>query len=89
MRYNHLGISHPVTTRRITRDCLVSEPVPSGDTDDNEADMDYEETGEGYIGCSDDEDDDQEVSDKELSGEELVEDDCEGEDNNNNDLPSF
>jgi hypothetical protein len=89
MHYNHLCIGHPVMMRRIIRDCLISEPVPSGDTNDNEADMDYEETGEGYVGCSDDDGDDQEVSNEELSGEELVEDDCEGDEDDDDDLPSF
>jgi hypothetical protein len=92
IRYTHFGIGHPVTLRKIIRDCFGFQSL--GDTMDiagssnAEVDEDYEGngTGESHDGCSDDEDEDEE----ELSDEELEDEANEGwEGDEDDDLLSF
>lgn len=69
MRYGHFGVGHPVAMRRMTKDCME---IVDGSDDVDYAAEDLSD-GEGFDGCS--EDDDDETSDEELSDEELEHED--------------
>ncbi|KAG1855096.1 hypothetical protein C8R48DRAFT_776498 [Suillus tomentosus] len=79
MRYGHLGVGHPVTMRRMTRDCL--SPGSAGDMnvvdDTNEVDVSHAENddSEDCDGCGEDDDEDDGTSDEEFSDDDLEHED--------------
>ncbi|KAG2048807.1 hypothetical protein BDR06DRAFT_1012728 [Suillus hirtellus] len=89
IRYTHFGIGHPVTLRKIIRDCLDFEPT--GDTMDiesitnEEIDVGYEENGasDSCDGYSDDDDEEEEEGEEgeEEEEEELGDEELEDEGN--------
>jgi hypothetical protein len=90
MRYTHLGVGHPASLRRITRDSF-GYGSPGNTMDDvingDEAD---EDSSEGYEGSSDEEEGvvDEWFSDEELAPEDEGHDGGEGDDDDD-DFPSF
>jgi hypothetical protein len=89
MRYTPLGVGHPVTIRKIIKDCLRSGA--SADTMDVDHDSDHEDVSddEGLKEFDDEQENDYAFSDEELEDEAGGDDEDEGGDNNEFDDLSF
>ncbi|KAG2113688.1 hypothetical protein DEU56DRAFT_919696 [Suillus clintonianus] len=75
MRYNPFGVGHPVSIRKITRDCLGSgAPADAMDVVNDDADHEEVDDGEGLGEFNDEQEGDYAFSDEELEDED-------GEDN--------